>query len=461
MSSAPPQSDPSRAPRLRASILALAVPASLEAVFQMSFGFLDQVVIGHLGEAPLAAVGLTSQLMFLSTLVLGGIAAGTAILVAQFHGKGDSIGVTRSTGASLLLAALVAVPLAVAVVAAPRRLLALLGTEATVIDAGAGYFQLVMATLPLALLGTVVVGALRSLGDAKTPMFVTFGTMGANTVLNVVLVFGLGPLPAFGLAGAAAATVASQVLRLAVLAVLLARRREIDPAALVRIATAERRMVRRLTELSLPIAGANGLWALGAFVYTVTCVQLGTVAMVANQLVLATEAIFIMFSSGFGVAALTLVGQSVGVGDFARVKTQTRALVRIGLQSAVFFGLLLAGAAFLVPVAYPEVSAETLRWVTLGLILNAFVQPAKVLNMILSNGVLRAAGDTRMLMLIDVVAIYGVGVPVALLLALPLELGILGIFLGRAAEEVSRTLILWLRYRTPSWQRVVVADSPA
>ncbi|PTL84517.1 MATE family efflux transporter [Vitiosangium sp. GDMCC 1.1324] len=445
---------------IRKAIFALAVPASLEAVFQMGLGFVDQIVIAQMGEAPLAAVGLTNSLMFVVTLVLGALSAGTAILVARNQGRQDGVGVSRSIGSAIQVSVLLTVPLALGAAVLPEQMLRLLGAAPDVAESGREFFRLIALTLPLSVTGSVMVGALRSLGDARTPMFITFMVVVCNTLLNLVLVFGLGPIPALGVVGAACATVTSQVLRLGFLSwrlllngrAFLQLRHWVEP---------DRLMLTTLLQLSLPIAMTQILWAVGNLSYTLLGVRLGTTAIVATQMVNATEGLFLMFSSGLSAAALTLVGQSLGAGALDDMKAKARQVMTLGLGSSILFGAVLASMSLWVHFFYPTVSQETLRLAILGIMLNALFQPAKVLNMILGNGLLPAGGDTRFILFVDVIAVYMVGLPLVWLLAFVLDMGLPGIFIGRLAEEVVKLAFLFFRYRTLRWFHVLATPEPA
>jgi putative MATE family efflux protein len=445
---------------IQKAILALAIPASLESVFQMALGFTDQVIIGRLGETSIAAVGLTNQMLFFSTLVLGTIGSSTAILVAQHHGKGDKEGVSLVFGASFLLAALIGLPFAAAAALFPGGTLSLLGAEAAVVDVGREFFRIIALTLPLSLLSAVVVSVLRSLGDARTPMLVTLGSVVLNTILSFALVFGVGAVPALGVTGAAIATLIVQVLRLgALLYVMLVRHRSVSirPAHMTKL---DRAVVSRLVALTYPIALIEMLWSFGSFLYTLLAVRLGTTEVAANQIVIAMEAVFLVCSSGLAVSGLTLVGQTIGAGDLAAMRSKSREVIRIGIYSSAFFGVLLAIATLLLRVFYPSISQEALTLATVGLVLNGLFQPAKVLNMIMGNGVLRAGGDTKFLLFADTVSMYAVGVPLAFALAFPLKLGLVGVFVGKVAEEVTRVAIFFMRYRTAKWHRSLAEEGP-
>ncbi|HEU4409064.1 MAG TPA: MATE family efflux transporter [Polyangiaceae bacterium] len=438
---------------IRRQIVALALPASAEAVLQICFSFVDQVVIARLGNASLAAVGLIGHMTFLSGIILGALSATASILVAQHYGRHDGPGVARTVGATVQLALLITVPLAVVVAAFAAPILTLMGVEPAVVEAGAPFLRVIAVTVPLSLVGSVAASALRSLGDARTPMVVTLLCVATNTVLNFVLVFGWGPVPAIGVMGAAYATLAAQVLRSVLMVRAMAGARRNVPFRFSDFARTDASMIGRICRLTWPIALTEVVWSLGSFLYTLITIELGTVVIAANQVVVTTEAIFVMASSGLSAAALTLIGQAIGADDEPRLRRTASQLVKIGLTSAAGFGLLTAATSGLLGVFFREISPEALHLARVGLVLNAVFQWVKVMNMVLGNGVLRAGGDNRFVLVADVTSIFVFGLPIAFFVVRFTSLGLIGVLVAKLLEEGSRVLMFAIRYRSAKWRK--------
>ncbi|MEZ4294869.1 MAG: MATE family efflux transporter [Polyangiaceae bacterium] len=436
---------------LRRALLALAVPVALESIFQSALGFVDQVVVGHLGVSPLAAAGLTNNVMFLMSMIVGAIAAGASILVAQHHGRKDNEGIERVTGAAVVSAIVVAVPPTIVTALFPGEVLSLLGAEPDVVEQGRQFFRIVALTLPISLLGAVAVGVLRSLGDVRSPMLITMGSVAANTVLNLILVFGLGPIPAFGVAGAAAATLISQILRLAALGHVLLVRQQTVPLRLKRFTGFGKPILRSLLRVSYPIMLNDMLWGLGNFTHMLICVHVGTVAVAATQMVGAALGIVNTVPSGLAVAGLTMIGNELGAGEVEEMRRSAREVLKLAVATAALLGAGLAAASLVEHVLYPNVSQEVIRGAGLGLIVNGVLYAGMVMNIVVGNGILRAGGDTRFVLIASLLSVYAVGVPLTLILVLWFKLGLWGIFLGRGAEEVSRAIMLLSRFRTVRW----------
>jgi hypothetical protein len=117
------------------------------------------------------------------------------------------------------------------------------------------------------------------------------------------------------------------------------------------------------------------------------------------------------------------------------------------------FSLLLFGSSFLVPFIYPNVGKDVLHFTFWGLIIAACVQPAKVLNSILGNGILPSGGDTKYILISHVIGSYAIGVPSAIFSGFVLHLSVWGVFGSRALEEMLKAIFFLRRYRTPSWYK--------
>lgn len=435
----------------RRAILKLAVPASLEGILQACLGFTDQVVVGHLGEAPMVAAGITNNLMFLITLVIGAIATSGSILVAQHHGRGDSERVVVTTGCASLVMLVLAVPPTLVAIAFPVEVLQLIGASDEVVARGYNFFRIILLTLPMTLFSAVMVGVLRSLGDSRTPMLITMTAVISNTVLSLTLVFGLGPIPAFGVEGAAMATAISQLLRLGLLAYFLFARQRVVTFRLAVLKRFDWQVTRSLLVLAYPMLLTDVFWGLGNFIYTLLYVRLGTTTVAATQIINSTLGIVNTFPLGLAVAALILIGQSVGSGDVNRVNANSREIRRFGFYVSIALSLVFIAVCVTLRMFYPNISQDTVDGAILGLLLNALFYPAMVTNIVVGSGVLRGGGDTRFTMVASLVSIYAIGLPLTFVLAFWMDLGLWAVFLGKGAEEVSRAAMLLARCRTNRW----------
>ena len=441
-------------------IFKVALPVSLEAVFQTSLGFIDQIIVGTLGATAVAAVGLCNSISFIVMLLYSAIGTGAGVLVAQAFGRHDLKDVSKIAALSLMTSGIFGLCTALPLILYPGIILRLIGAPEELVQEGSVYFQLFSASAPLIVMSAVTTATFRSLNDSMTPMFITMGAVCLNTLLGLFLVFGWGPFPKLGVVGAGLATLIAQIARcLAFLVALYWRKKGLKwhwPG----IGMAK--VLGPLLEITYPIAISELLWGTSTFVYTIVFTRLGIAELTSSQIVMTIENLFIVAASGLAPAAVASIGQALGADSLKEAKKHANAALRLGLIAGLLFSVLLCGASFLLPFVYPNVGKDVLHFTFWGIIIVACVQPAKVLNSILGNGILPSGGDTKYVLLCHVVGSYGIGVPVAILSGFILRLAVWGVFGSRALEEVLKTIFFLMRYRTPAWYKKSVDElSPA
>jgi putative MATE family efflux protein len=439
-------------------IFKVALPVSLEAVFQTSLGFIDQIIVGTLGATAVAAVGLCNSISFIVMLLYSAIGTGAGVLVAQAFGRHDLKDVSKIAALSLMTSGIFGLCTALPLILYPGIILRLIGAPEELVQEGSVYFQLFSASAPLIVMSAVTTATFRSLNDSMTPMFITMGAVCLNTLLGLFLVFGWGPFPKLGVVGAGLATLVAQVARfLAFLIALYWRKKGLKwhwPLPGTGIA----KVLGPLLEITYPIAISELLWGTSTFVYTILLTRLGIAALTSSQIVMTIENLFIVAASGLAPAAVASIGQALGADSLKEAKKHANAALRLGLIAGLLFSVLLCGASFLLPFVYPNVGKDVLHFTFWGIIIVACVQPAKVLNSILGNGILPSGGDTKYVLLCHVVGSYGIGVPVAILSGFILRLAVWGVFGSRALEEVLKTIFFLMRYRTPAWYKKSVDE---
>jgi MATE family, multidrug efflux pump len=205
--------------------------------------------------------------------------------------------------------------------------------------------------------------------------------------------------------------------------------------------------------ITYPLALSEMLWGISAFVYTLVFARLGTPALAASQIVMTVENLFIVCASGLAPAAVATVGQAIGADSIGRAKSQAGAVLRLGILAGLLFTALLGGASFLLPIIYPNVGKDVITLAFWGLIIAAVVQPAKALNSVLGNGILPSGEDTKFVLEAHVIGSYLVGLPAAVLLGIFTRLNVWGVYGSRATEEIIKSILFVLRFRTHNWYR--------
>jgi putative MATE family efflux protein len=439
-------------------ILKLAIPISLESVFQMGFNAVDQIIVGLLGADAVASVGLSNSVASIALLLYASVGVGAGVMVARAFGRKEltevseiaSVGQTTSGILGLLTAALF--------VTFSKPILQAVGADSKLVGSATSYFQLYSVSIFPMILSAVTSAVFRSLDAPKTPLIITGVAVAVNTLLGFVLVLGFGPIPSLGVAGAGWATLVSQSARCLALILFLYTSKKgvrwIWPLPGAKTG----KTAGRLLNLTGPIALSEVLWGMSTFVYAVVLTRIGTTTLAASQIVLSLENIFIVMSAGLAPAAVAVIGQALGTGSLPKAKADAWLTLRLGFLLAVVLGLLYGGCSFLLPFLYPKVGGDVLRLAFWGVFIMATSQPAKVLSSVLGNGVLASGGDTRFILFGNLAGTYAIGLPAAIGLGLFAGLGFFGVFVAKILEECVKATCFLVRFLKYRWYERALQD---
>ncbi|MFC5176309.1 MATE family efflux transporter [Nocardioides taihuensis] len=457
------QSDPyprSRAtePGVHREILRLAVPAFLTLVTEPLFLLADAAIVGHLGTAPLAGLGVAAAVLQTVVGLCVFLAYGTTAAVARRVGAGDERAALAQGIDGLWLATLIGAGVTVAGVLLAGPLVDLFGAGPEVADPATTYLRIAfLGTTPL-LLVLASTGVLRGLQDTRTPLVVAVLGNGLNIVLNLLLVYGAGPVPGLGLAGSAWGSVAAQTAAAAALVgvVAVAARRAGAPW------TPDLPGVRLAARAAVPLV-VRTLTLRAALLLTTYAVVLAgsdtdeAVRLATHQLALTTWTFLAFALDAIAIAAQAITGRHLGAGDTARTRAATDLMVRWGLGCGVLTGVLLAAASPLLgPLFTPDAAVHDL--LVPVLVVAALGQPAAGVVFVL-DGVLIGAGDLRYLAWGGVLTV--VAYAPALLLAVTLGGGVVAVWAVFAFVFMgARLVVLVHRVRGDAWL-VTGATRPA
>lgn len=430
-------------------VMALAVPTALQSMLQSSFSVVDQLMIGRLGEVSIAGVGLAGKFASVYSVLVAAFGAVAGIMMAQYLGQRNAREVRRSFLLNLALALGLAGIFTAICIFFPNEIMRLYTKDAATAREAARYLAVISATfLPMA--GTTLLSAyFRCTGRAKLPLYASAASAVVNTGLNYLLIFGKCGLPALGAVGAGIATAASQGVNLLLMLILLPRGTEHILRGSDGAPTAPFHRAQYLAML-LPMLACEGLWSLGENVYAAIYGNMGTDASAAMTLINPVQGLMIGALCGLSQAAGVLVGKLLGEGDFDAAYRAARRLMRYGLLGAVTLSLVLIPAAP-VYVTLFRVAPEVRVLARQIMLAYALIAPVKVLNMILGSGVLRSGGQTKYLMVIDILGTWCVGVPVGLAAAFVWRLSIPYVYFLLSLEECVRLALSLVLFRRRSW----------
>ncbi|WP_426997522.1 MATE family efflux transporter [Pseudarthrobacter sp. N5] len=444
-----PESTSATAPPLQAGshareILHLAVPAFGALIAEPLFLLADSAIVGHLGVAQLAGVGLASAVLHTAVGLMVFLAYSTTPAVARAVGNG-SIGRALAAGRDgVWLALLLGMVLAVAGFVAAEPLVELMGATGEVRSFAVDYLRWSMPGLVAMLLIFAGTGVLRGLQDTRTPLVVATAGFALNIALNLVLVYGLG----WSVTGSAVGTSIAQWAMAAVYLVMVQRNARRHGVPLLPDWHGIRAMTKvgswlMLRTLSLRIA-------ILATVLVVT--SQGAVNLASHQLAMTIFSFLAFALDALAIAAQALIGRELGASNSVKARLLTRTMIRWGTGFGVITGLLLAVAAPWAGALFtPDAAVRSA--LTLALWVLAIGQPIAGYVFVL-DGVLIGAGDAKYLAIAGVVNLV-VYLPLLLVVRLSGPDGAAGLVWLWAAFSLgymlARAVTLGLRARSDRW----------
>jgi len=363
---------------LAQTIRRVALPAVIANLLMTAFHNVDTFWIGRtLGANALAAV--TSSIFWVWLVISIGemVSIGLDAIAARRHGERRPADAARSVGDGLLLAFVLGALIALATPLLLGSLFRVMQTDAAVSALGRQYLGTYLLGMPLIFMAFAVDAAFRAKGDTRTPLYILTVTVGIGLLLDPVLILGIGPFPALGVAGAAIATLVPRGLACVIGITLLKRR------GLIVFAAPRWAVIAKIARVGAPAAATGVMFSAIYVLLTRITTQFGTPALAALGLGFRIESVVYVVSVGMGAAVAAIVGQSMGANEPERAARA--GWVSVGVVSAV--GAVMAMASFVYAEEFagifstdPAVIAEAARYLRIAAFSQLFLGAEVVLE---------------------------------------------------------------------------------
>jgi len=405
------------------AFLKIALPVALQNMFISMLGIVDTLVIGQMGEVPIAAIGLATQLYFFLTLVLFGITSGAAIFSAQYWGQKDLTNVRRVQGVSIVLGASFSVLIASIALLFPHQVLSFYSTDPAVIESGRQYLSIIGPSFIPVAITLSYASVLRTTGQIKLPVGVGIVFLCCNTFLNYCLILGKFGLPQMGMQGAAVAACVARYLECFTL-LLITYRRRLPPAASLReLIDFPPVFLRKYMRVATVVVLNELIWSIGSTILSSVYAHMSTDSIAAMNIARAITNIGGMVGFGTMTACAILVGNKIGEGDNEGAYRYARWSLVTGVIASFIIGALMTLGSIWILKMY-QVPAETRAAAFRIIMIFSAFQWLRTIDGTVVVGVLRSGGDTLFSGILDVGAMW-IAMPLCYLggivLGLPIE----------------------------------------
>ncbi len=435
------------------TIFALALPAIIENIMQAFIGVVDMFFIAKISTEAVAALGATNIIMNLYTSLFTALGIGVTALVSRNVGAGDYKKASEFIRQSLNIALLMGIVIGFINLAFAEKIITLLGVSEQVLEYALPYFIIVAVPSVFLCIMMILSSALRGAGDTVTPMKVVLRINIINAVLDYILIFGFLGFSGLGITGAAIATTIARMLGAAMLIKKLLEKNNKTRLELSNWII-DRKLIKSISRIAVPATVERLIMRVGQLVYGALIIKIGTEAYAAHNIAGTIETFSYLPGIGFGVAAATLVGQSLGADNPSNAKKYGFLSYLLAAAFMTLVGIFFyAFAPFLAGLFSNDGEIQNLVVAVLRII--ALFQPFLCITLVITAA-LQGAGDTKFVMYSTFIGIWGVRVVGVYVLGIVFNLGLVGVWLSYALDVTIRGIILMLRFYSEKWKNIKV-----
>jgi putative MATE family efflux protein len=443
---------------IRSAVFWLALPVLGEQFLNLIVGLVDTFLAGGISKEATAAVGLAAYVGWLVSMLFGLVGTGTTALVSRATGAHDPESAKHFTNQSMIMACGMGVLGFFFIYVLAPTFATSLGMRAETARLFVQYQRIDAIGMVLASVTLIGAAAMRGSGDTRTPMLIMALVNAVNIIVSFALVGGWFMWAPLGVVGIAWGTVVARCTGGIIMWLTLSRRR--GPVALdrrhlrVRVSS-----ILRILRIGLPAAAESLVVWTGHFIFMMLVYRLdtgdaATAYFAAHTVGIRVESLSYMPAFAWSVAAATLVGQSLGAGKPDQAQRMGHEAAKQGVLLVACMGVayfFFAEALFRFFTSDPavqQIGVPALRFL-------AFFQPCLAVT-IIYFGSLRGAGDTRFPLLFSLLGIFFVRVPLAYLFGIHWQMGLLGTWMGMAADLTVRALLGFVRFVHGGWRSVKI-----
>ncbi len=393
------------------NVLGIMIPVALQQAINMGVNMLDTMMLGSFGEVQLSASSLANQYYSFYQILCNGIIGGASVLAAQYWGARDKGRVRETFSMALRLTVLVALFFSVLTWLFPAQIMSIYTTEADVIGQGVRYLRITAFIFVIHGTGFVAAQLMRSVGQARLGLVVSCISFVVNIGANYAFIFGKFGAPRMEIAGAALGTLIARLAEFVttfVYILVIDKRLGLRVRDLMR--SASRTLQKSYLRLGSPVLVSDALLGLGMNMIPMVLGRMGAAVVAANAVCQVIDRLCTVVIAGVSNASGVLTNNTVGAGEREKAQIQGETFYLLSMIFGAFSSLLVFIFGPMTVAVY-TLTEETI--VITHQLMNAYVFIIffQAVQTVMTKGVLRGGGDTRFLMVADILFLWLVSVP--------------------------------------------------
>ena len=437
-------------PSLYKRMAKIAIPISLQSLITVGINLMDTIMLSSMGDDQLSASSLAGQFITLFIICCMGIGMGASVLTSRYWGMKDNVSLKKSVTIMLRFCFVFSAAFTIATIISPSMIMRIYIDDPTVVAYGAVYLKWMIPAYILTGFSLTCTIILRSVGQTTIPLINSVVAFFVNVFCNWVFIFGNLGAPRMEIAGAALGTL---IARLWEFLFICGYFFFIDKRMRYRLRDMFMRcrdLIHEYFRVSIPVLISDALLALGNNTVAMIMGRISNAFVAANTVTTVVQQLSSVLTQGVSNASGIITGHTMGEGDFEKAQKQGYAFMTMGAIIGVAASLLIFAVKNPI-IAYYDVSAEAklianeLMWAIM------LIMVFQSVNSILTKGVLRAGGDTKFLMLGDILFLWVASIPLGALAGLVFDLPAFTIYTALKIDQIIKCIWCFFRLRSGKW----------
>ena len=454
-------------PHFYKNVFTLALPIAAQSLITIGVNMLDTIMVGNLSEDALSATSLANSFIGIYQIFCMGLGMGASVPISRYYGMkkigDDADGATRALRQTvclmLRLTLLLATLFALATALLPKLLMTMYTDEAPIIELGSIYFRWSVPAYFFAGASLTTTIALRSVRQVKLPLFVSIGAFFVNLLANYAFIFGNFGAPRMEIAGAALGTLIARIFEAAMIVGYLFLKDSEICFRVKHLMMSTRSLIGEYVRICIPVLISDGILAIGNNTVAMVIGHLGKTFVAANAITAVTQQLSTVVVQGVCQAGAIVTGQTLGTGKRERTMKQGYLFFGLGLGLGLISAFFITAAKNPIISSYTEVGPETRAIANELMLAISLIIIFQATNSIMTKGVLRGGGDTKMLMLTDNIFLWVISIPLGLLAGFVFHLPAFWIYVCLRSDQIIKTGWAFLRLRGGKWIKKISTGS--
>ena len=432
-------------------VLVILIPIVLQSIINQGVNMMDTVMVGRLGEASISASSLANQFYNIFVFLCMGISAAGLVLASQYFGAGDLKTVRRVFDLILQIVLIGGAVFAVLSFLIPEQIIRIFTHEEDVVQLGADYLRVTaLIYLPHGV-SLVISNVIRSIGNARLGLYVSIASFIVNIGANYVFIFGKLGMPALGVMGAAVGTLIARLVEFTFCAVYLLKKEKVlryRPSGLLK--KPNKLLFSEFRRLGMPAIISDSLLALAASAISIILGHMGKEIVSAYAIVTVVDRMATVAIQGVSSASGVIIGQTVGEGEFERAQKEGWTFLILSVAIGIIGAILVLWLGEW-SIGLYEIAPSTVEITTSMMLASAIIVFFQAIQSALSKGILRGGGDTKFLMIADIIFQWVASIPLGAVAGLVLGLDPFWVLIALRIDFIIKSVWLVFRLRSGKW----------